>query len=162
MNVDLSLSRQAVSFLLFCGVGAGAGIIYDIYRSFLKLHFKGTYFPAGDIVVSILLSGFVFVSFLKISSLRLCWYCFFALAAGWSVYFLAVSSIFLRFFYNFFKIFEKILKILLQPVKFLCIILFRLSRYLFNLLLIPFRLTCVFLKRQAAETGKLFARMKKI
>ena len=162
MIVDLSVNSQAVSFLLFCGVGTVSGMIFDLYRAFLNLHFKNKYPLSGDIAVSAIISVFVFISFMKISSLRLSRCYFFAAGAGGLIYFLALSPHFFRFFMAFLKIFEKILKILLSPGKFSCIIMFRMCFCLCKILLIPVKAIGKFAAKQYEALKHFAVRLKKI
>ena len=162
MIVDLSVNSQAVSFLLFCGVGTVSGMIFDLYRAFLNLHFKNKYPLSGDIAVSAIISVFVFISFMKISSLMLSRCYFFAAGAGGLIYFLALSPRFFRFFMAFLKIFEKILKILLSPAYFLCIMLFRMTMYHLKLMKALLKPIKRFASKQSGEVKRFFARVKKI
>lgn len=126
MRNDLSITAQAISFLLFVLGGVLLGLFYDILKiTGIKYFNKKSRFRWYDLITAVLLFVFVLIYFLIVNNLQTDFYCFAGLIIGILLYLSAFSNSIRKFLLNFFNFFEKILKILLYPVKILCIIIKR-------------------------------------
>lgn len=146
MSAEISLSAEALAFLMFILSGISSGLIYDILKQAeiafsknKKLSFL--YEPLITLIILI----FILFSFIRINNLDIKFYAVSGLFLGAALYFLMLSRFFTGVFKIFFIFFKKILKILLYPAHFSCIILKSVFMFAKKLCVYPIRKTALLL-----------------
>lgn len=114
--MGISINQQLMSFLISVLCGAAMGIFFDCFRSIRKM------IHMNDIVVNIcdgvffLMSGFfAFFTILSVNNGELRWYLFAGILFGGILYFLLLSTWFMKVFVFLLKLLFKIIYYLLKP-----------------------------------------------
>ncbi len=163
MIEDISIARQATSFLLFIAGGILLGLFYEILKiAGLRYFNKKSSVRWYDLLTAALLFVFVLFYFLIVNNLQADFYCFTGLIIGILLYISAFSNIIRKFLIIFFNFFEKILKILLYPFKISCIIVKRFVIFIAKISLKVYNLIKNFFKKIIFPFKKMLKRAKKI
>jgi len=124
--MEIVIYEQTYSFIVSVLSGLIIGIIYNFFGC-LKSEFNSGKISKGIVDILFILSAFLFFffSFFNFNGFNLRFYHIAGIFLGFILYYFTLKSIFCHIFKVFFKISEKILKILLYPLKFLCTIVYR-------------------------------------
>lgn len=117
------MTRECAAFLGMCAVGAGAGLLFDIFRA-VKRAANIKKAAAADALYWIIMTAAVWYAFLYLMDGSIRGFEIFGLLLGVFLYFMLLSSVVLKIFVNLFKFF---FKILLTPARFLYKIIYRMS-----------------------------------
>lgn len=122
--MEISVSEQLYVFLTMVLTGAGAGMLFDLFRVIrASFHTRALSVNLFDLLYWLVMSISVFLILFMVNNGELRWYEVIGLVLGCVIYFLSLSALFqrviktlLRFFA---KIFLTIFKIVLTPAVFL-------------------------------------------
>ena len=142
--MEFGVYEQTFSFLASAFLGFFLGIIYDFFKC-IKKNLRVNKIENNIVDIVFLLSSFAFFFFImfRLNGFNLRIYHILGTFIGIILYFSTLSVLVSRFFIFFLNFFEKILKILLYPMKFLCKIINRVFTFIKGI----FRYILKFLKR---------------
>lgn len=126
--MEFSVADQTITFLFTSLLGFFAGIIYDFYKA-VNNKTNNKFHTITDILFSITVAVISFIFLFNFNGFEVRLFNLFGFVIGVIVYFLTISSMVFRILKKFIDFFVKIFNFLLYPIKFLCIIIYRILNF---------------------------------
>ncbi len=161
--MELSVILQGYSLLISFSSGILCGMIYDFLKILkTKLKPNRSFKNIFDIISVIIIFTFFFLFFLGFNGFNLRIYHILTVLLGLILYFGVLFKVFCPIFKIFFNFIEKILILLLYPVKFSCKILSGIFGFFFRIIKKIYKWFKLLLRKPYEKTKKILKRRKKV